>query len=384
MKIAFFVSPYDTLPPESPSILAPWHLAVSLIQTLRARGADVTVFCAEGSAIGEPMVTLGIEPDYQKEDAMDPTAFLEYSLFQEQRLAREMVARANRGAFDLIHVFHGTLRVLPVVSFAGIPVLCTVHDPFNKKRLWMYQAYGSFSNISYVALSQSQQSFGEGLRFAGVVPNGLDPAAFPFEEKTGTSLLMVGRIRPEKGFADGVAASRLAHVPLVIAGKSYPRDVLLWNYWTDQILPQIDGKQVMTLGLQERKKIENLYATARALLFPIAWDEPFGMVMIEAMASGTPVIAYNRGSVSEVIQDGVTGFIVEPEQRNPTNTTNPTNKKMSAWIIKKRGVEGLVEAIGRVGEIDRAACRRHVLEHFTTEAMAQGYEGVYQGVVKDD
>ncbi|MBI5619392.1 glycosyltransferase, partial [Candidatus Gottesmanbacteria bacterium] len=105
------------------------------------------------------------------------------------------------------------------------------------------------------------------------------------------------------------------------------------------------------------------------------WEEPFGLVMIEAMACGTPVIAYNRGSVAEIVKDGVTGFIIEDD--NTTNTTNTANKPISQWVIKKKGIEGLVEAVKRIGEIDRAACRKHVEEHFTVEKMVEGYEQVY-------
>jgi glycosyltransferase involved in cell wall biosynthesis len=106
---------------------------------------------------------------------------------------------------------------------------------------------------------------------------------------------------------------------------------------------------------------------------PILWDEPFGMVMIEAMAAGTPVIAYNRGSVSEVVRDGVTGFIVNPDGVRSSSKSN--------WIIKKQGVAGLVEAVDRVGEIKREACRRRVEDHFTTEHMVAGYEKVYKSIL---
>ena len=106
--------------------------------------------------------------------------------------------------------------------------------------------------------------------------------------------------------------------------------------------------------------LASAYQQAKALLFPIQWEEPFGLVMVEAMACGTPVIAYNRGSVSEIVKDGVTGFVVPPE----------------------KGVAGLVEAIKKIDHIDRAACRKHVEEHFTVEKMVDGYETVYKKVLQ--
>jgi len=112
---------------------------------------------------------------------------------------------------------------------------------------------------------------------------------------------------------------------------------------------------------------------AKALLFPILWEEPFGMVMIEAMACGTPVIAYNHGSVSEIVVDGLTGFIIDPD-----NEDRPNKGK---WVIKKQGVEGLVEAIRRIGELNRNACRKHVEANFTVEMMVRGYELIYKKIL---
>ena len=126
--------------------------------------------------------------------------------------------------------------------------------------------------------------------------------------------------------------------------------------------------------MMESSDLAKFYQNACAFLFPIHWEEPFGLVMIEAMACGTPVIAYNRGSVSEIVRDGVTGFIIEEEDRG--NQGNRGN-----WVIKKTGIEGLVEAIKRIGEIDRASCRRHVEENFTMEKMVEGYEKVYKKIL---
>ena len=121
---------------------------------------------------------------------------------------------------------------------------------------------------------------------------------------------------------------------------------------------------------------------ARAFLVPITWEEPFGLTMIEAMACGTPVVAYNRGSVSEIIRDGVTGFIIDPPEADlQMKNEKLKTKNESSWIIQKRGVEGLIEAVKRIDEIDRAACRRHVEENFTVEKMVEGYEKVYQKVI---
>jgi glycosyltransferase involved in cell wall biosynthesis len=147
-------------------------------------------------------------------------------------------------------------------------------------------------------------------------------------------------------------------------------------FFTDVIAPKLkENPQVTLTGfLQGAQKAQHL-GMAKAFLFPIHWEEPFGMVMIEAMACGTPVIAYNRGSVPEIVIDGVTGFIIDPPEGD--DTPYP----LGQHIIKARGVDGIAQAIKRIGEIDRSACRKHVEDHFTVEKMVEGYERVYQDVL---
>ncbi len=374
MKIAVFVSPYDTVPPKSSSIVAPWQLAGSLVEGLKAKH-QVTLYCAEGSSVPVDTVTLGISPDFGDKGSMSPFKFTEYSVLREQRLGLELVRKANAGAYDLIHVFHGTLRLLPVMSFARVPVVATLHDPLTDDSHEMYRAYRDVSSVAFVALSESQERMArvDGLNIAGVVSNGVDPTAFTVNTDSGTYLLMTGRIRPEKGISDGIAVAKQLGERLIIAGENYPNNPRLWEYWEHEVKPHLDSNIIYD-GFLHGDSLRERYAGAKALLFPVKWEEPFGLVMIEAMASGTPVIAYNRGSVSEIVRDGVTGFIVEPDLPN-----FPDHPDL---IIKKKGIEGLVEAVKRIGEIDRAACRKHVEEHFTVERMISGYERIYSSMIE--
>jgi len=145
-------------------------------------------------------------------------------------------------------------------------------------------------------------------------------------------------------------------------------------YYKEKIEPFVDGKDVIVNSLMQGASLASAYQQAKALLFPIQWEEPFGLVMIESMSCGTPVIAYNRGSVAEIVKDGVTGFIIDPD-----DTKRPGK---GSWVIKKQGVDGLVEAIKRVGELDRAGCRKYVEEKFTIDKMVEGYENVYKKVLE--
>ena len=145
------------------------------------------------------------------------------------------------------------------------------------------------------------------------------------------------------------------------------------DFYNTKVAPYIDGKNIVSRGFFEGNKKSDFIRKGKAFLFPLRWDEPFGLTMIEAMACGTPVIAYNHGSVSEIVRDGLTGFIVDPDDEDRPGK--------GTWVIKKQGIEGLIEAVRRIGEIDRKACRKHIEDNFTVEKMVDGYEKVYHKIL---
>jgi glycosyltransferase involved in cell wall biosynthesis len=187
-------------------------------------------------------------------------------------------------------------------------------------------------------------------------------------------LLMTGRIVSQKGFIDGIEAAKLAGDRLMIVGEEYLGKKASREYFEKDVQPTIDGKHVLWESVVKQEHLVGHYQTAKALLFPIQWEEPFGMVMIEAMACGTPVIAYDRGSVSEIVRDGETGFIIDSKHTND-------GAKHAKRVISQTGVEGLVEAIKRIEEIDRDACRKHVEKHFGLDTMVRTYEKMYEKIV---
>ena len=148
-----------------------------------------------------------------------------------------------------------------------------------------------------------------------------------------------------------------------------------------QINEEVDGAMIRLLDRMIGPLKYDFLGNAKAFLFPIHWEEPFGLVMVEAMACGTPVVAYNRGSVPEIVKDGVTGFIVDPPEEDLNSQISNHNDQQGSWIIKKRGIEGLVEAVRRISEIDRKACKKHVEEHFTVDHMVDGYIDVYRKIL---
>lgn len=377
MKIALFISPAHSVPPENNSILAPWWLVRDIADGLVERGHEVTLFGARGSQTKARLVDLGIDPFDAKQHEMSAGDYHSYARFHEQRLASLLYQRATQGEFDLIGN-HLVAKTLPFTRFTSVPTVYTLHDPLDPVKIAMYSLYKDVLSIHYVSISNAQRMAGD-LPFAGTIYHGLNLAEYPYSAPESGYLLAVGRIRPEKGFTDAIAAAKILSLQLVISGEYFTQFPDLFHYWQTEIQPHVDGRQMIHKGPMDRASVIQLYAGAQALLFPIKWEEPFGLVMIEAMACGTPVIAYNRGSVSEIVQDGVTGFIVEDEIGDLSNLGHLGNLK-----IKTRGVAGLVEAIRRIGEIDRAACRWHVEKNFTVEKMVEGYEAVYRKVLNKD
>lgn len=277
---------------------------------------------------------------------------------------------------DVIHAYQVAASHYFDNLFAPTPVVYTLHDPLPKPGSLGYIVFSMFANHNYISISNSQRNSDLPLNYIATVYHGVQLTDFPFIANPSDSLLFMGRLMPEKGLHDAIAASLKTKIKLEI-GTQFPAYHEENPYFDRQIKPFLDNVLIGEPGLVGEEKKARLYGNAKALLFPIHWEEPFGMVMIEAMACGTPVIAYNRGSVSEIVRDGVTGFIVEPEDQGDRGNTRDKGK----WKTKKPGVAGLVEAIQRIGEIDRAACRAHVEEHFTVEKMVEGYEKVYEKIL---
>jgi len=374
MRIALYISPAHSVPPETRQILAPWYLVREIANGLVERGHEVTLFAAQGSKTKAHLIDLGIAPFGYKEGAeIEQKKFINYAASFEQRLAAEMYKMSQEGKFDVINS-HWSIRTLPFAVLTKTPSVFTLHDPLNDLVLEMYSAYLDIPQISYISISNAQRG-NSSLPFVGTIYHGVCLEDYRFNPDGGENLLMVGRIRKEKGIVEAIEVAKKTNMKLLICGEYFPQYPEIYKYWKEEVEPFIDGKQIVYNGLLSKVEMSLHYQKAKALLFPISWEEPFGLVIIEAMAVGTPIIAYNRGSVSEVIKDGVTGFIVDPDDEDRPSRGN--------WMIKKKGIEGLCEAVKRIGEIDRRACRRHVEENFTVEGMVERYEKVYEKVVSE-
>jgi glycosyltransferase involved in cell wall biosynthesis len=342
MRIAQVAPPWLAVPPAGYGGIE-WVVAL-LADGLVERGHDVTLF-----ATGDSRTKAKLE--YVFETAPGP------KLINDPWLdtMHSMLVHRDLSRFDVIHQ-HNVWSGLVAAMLVDVPVVHTLHGPFTDN---MRQLYAQIADrVWFVAISERQRSFMPELKYGGVVYNGIDMPIYPFREQKDEFLLFLGRADPVKGALRAAETARLTGLPLVMAVKvASPVEE---RHWNEEVLPQMPADATVLGEITIEQKVD-LLSRARAVLFPIDWEEPFGLVMTEAMACGTPVIATPRGSVPEVIADGETGFIVPVDGY----------------------AEHAADAIKRLGDIDPKACRNRVELHFSKEAMVEGYEAVFERAAED-
>jgi glycosyltransferase involved in cell wall biosynthesis len=320
--------------PTPPTGYGPWELVTSLLtEALVARGVDVTLFATQNSHTAGKLE--GVAPrGYSEEPHLDAKVW-------EALHIAHCVEQA--GEFDLVH---NQADFMPLAWSRTIdtPMLTTIHGFSSERIVPVYQRYDD--RVHYVSISDADRH--PSLSYAATIHHGIPIDDFAFDAAGSENLLFFGRIHSDKGPADAIAAAKRAGRRLIMAGLVQDQ-----GYHQREVAPHVDGDRVIFRGVVGGEERVRTLGSARALLHLIGFDEPFGLSVVEAMACGTPVIAFNRGSMPELIDDGVTGFLVET-------------------------VEEAAAAVGRIDEIDRAACRRAVAERFSVERMADDYIKLYQ------
>lgn len=341
MRIAMVAPLAESVPP---ALYGGTERVVSaLTEELVRRGHDVTLFASGDSRTAAhlvPCVPRGLRLDPEIEDEVAPT-MIELG---------EVYSRAVE--FDIIHN-HVDYFAFPFARLVNTPTITTTHGRLDLPEV--LRVYQSFPEQRLVSISRSQRAQLPNANWVATVHNGIDPSGFHFNALPGSYLAFVGRISREKRVDRAIEIARDVGMRLIIAAKVAIADE---DYFTHAIDPLIRGSHLVEfVGEVNESDKDRLMGGAYATLFPIDWPEPFGLTMIESMATGTPVIAYRAGSVPEVVVDGVTGFVCD-------------------------SIKGMVEAIPRVAGLDRSASRLHVERNFSAAPMASGYEGAYSLVVE--
>jgi glycosyltransferase involved in cell wall biosynthesis len=280
-----------------------------------------------------------------------PTEHLGEALPEVVNAARVHGLLGTAEHFDVVH--DHTLAGPLLAPGRQVPTVVTVHGPTGDLGD-VYRPLASKAHL--VAISQAQRRSAPDLNWVGTVHNGIDVEGFPFNADKGDYVVFLGRYHPDKAPHLAIAAARRAGVRIVLAGKC--SEPVERDYYAAEIAPLL-GDDAEDFGIAEGTAKGELLAGARCMVFPIQWDEPFGMVLAESLACGTPVVALDAGSVPEVVDDGRTGIVVHRP-------------------------EDLGRAIREVDRLDPADCRREAEERFSTGAMTGGYVTVYDAVLSRD
>jgi glycosyltransferase involved in cell wall biosynthesis len=347
MRIAEIAPPWVRVPPERYGGIE-WIVAL-LTNGLVSRGHEVTLY-ASGDSMTEARLRapfegpVSIGGDWY--DAVHTLAIHSTPPFLEAE------------HYDIIHDHSGPMAAC-LGAISGTPVLHTLHGPFtpNTQRLFRTIA----DKIYFNSISEYQRSRCPELNYVGNIYNAIEVETYPFRSEKEDYALFLGRFSEDKGAHNAIYVAQQTGIPLRMAGKVDPGADT--RYFEERIQPHLDGENIFYEGEVGAEKKRELLAGARFLLFPIQWEEPFGLVMTEALACGTPVVASAMGAAPEIVEDGEVGVLVGP----------------GAW-------DEMIAAIksGRVNDIDPHRCKESVEERFSVEAMLDGYEAAFEKILADN
>jgi glycosyltransferase involved in cell wall biosynthesis len=337
MRVAMLAPPWIPVP--APAYGGIEEVVRLLCDGLVARGHEVTLFAPPHSASAAEVRVVLEEPHPDE---------IQLARVEADHVSRVFADIDGDGGYDVVHDHTGHVA-LSMADRLAVPMVHTLHGPFDEDACRFYRVHGRKALLVALSAYQRDQAPDEAGEVV-VVPNPIAVDEWPFGAQKDDFVLWMGRMSPDKGPHRAIDAARRAGVPLVLAGPVQPGQEL---FFAEEVEPHVDGSPISYIGEADGATKRDLYVRARGFLMPIRWPEPFGLVMVEAMACGTPVIAFPEGSAPEIVVDGRTGFVVADEA-------------------------GMAGAIGRLDEIDPAECRALTEERFGVDAVVERYEAVYR------
>lgn len=352
------------------------YILISGLDRYKKKTILMTTFCSGNSQIPGKKESIAFHSSSEDKNITEKN----YLIFELALVAK---ALELQNKFDLFHVNLGCgEHMLPFARFTKKPILITMHGLSNAPHMARYfNLFKGLKNVFFVPISESQKKALPGLNYANVIYHGIDAdKKYTFNETGGKNIIWTGRAVPDKGLDTVLTVSRktkkLARVFPIIK-----EEYISWLH--NEIIKKRDIiNQIVNIHIDFNLRRHDLiteYQHSKLFLFPLRWEEPFGLTVIEAMACGTPVIAYARGSMPELVKDGETGFLVN---------SSPEDVRGN-WKIKKTGVEGLCEAVEYIYKLPeeeykkmRLACRKHVEQNFTVTRMVDQYEQMYAKLVR--
>lgn len=349
MKIAIIAPPFLVIPPKGQG--GTENVLAEKIEELHKRGHKVTLFGCGNARVPCKYVKVFDKP------VADTKIDLK-SMEASRRLRQETAYAAiiisiftkRHKEFDVIFIHaRGGYLIGTLSQVINTSILCVMHLPIIDE---IAEVFRRFPKLGIVSISNNQRKGYEDLNWAGTVYNGVNIEKFEFTEKPKDYFLWVGTIGEHKNPIAAIKTAKALKTKLIMAGKIRDKE-----YHAKVIEPEIDGKQIKYVGQINFKQKISLYRDAKAFLFPTIWQEPFGLVMIEALASGVPVIGWKSGAIPEVIEEGKIGFIVKSTQE-------------------------MIAAAKKIDQIDRAVCRKTVEEKYSTAKMVDGYLKAAEKILK--
>jgi len=339
MKIALLAPLWKKVPPEKYG--GSELVVANLAKGLTEMGHEVTTFACGGSKVEGELVSVISKPMHELVGGFNWSGIQPYEFLSYFELGKRLKD------FDIIHNHMG-FHPIALAPFLSIPMVTTLHSSLAPDFPYLAEA---FKEYPFVSISDAQRKLSPKLNYVATVYHGIDVKSFqPNFEKKDNHFVFLGTLSENKGIDIAVRLARQLGVKLTISGEIREEDK---PFLEKEVLKYVDGESIKFIGEIGHKEKVSLFADASALLFPSRWNEAFGLVMIEALACGTPVIALNNGAVSEVLKDGKTGFVVEDDL-------------------------SFSEAMKKAGELSRETCRTNAEENFDISIMTKNYEKVYK------